>query len=137
MSKFTARIEHLPSIAKFERKGEMKKKDKNILRMIALLAVGAYALSKARPTEVEAAEAEARAARTVAQTAAEAAEAKAKRVAQEYTSWGGKAIGNVTIGGTPATAGYQWYPARNGWMRPWDESSFIPRRQKPEWDIYI
>lgn len=41
------------------------------------------------------------------------------------------------IGGTPGSAGYQWYPEKNGWMRPWDATSFIPASQKSEWDIYI
>ena len=54
---------------------------------------------------------------------------------QRFTAEEG--IMEVQIGGGPASAGYVWYPERNGWMRPWDETTFIARSNKPEWDIYI
>jgi len=43
----------------------------------------------------------------------------------------------IIIGGTPSSAGYQYYPDRDGWMRPWDEASFIPARLAPKWDRFI
>jgi len=43
----------------------------------------------------------------------------------------------LIVGGTPDSCGYQYYPDRGGWMRSWDESSFIPASQKPEWSKFI
>jgi len=41
------------------------------------------------------------------------------------------------IGGTPESCGYSWDADRLGWVRTWDDSSFIPSGQKPEWEQYI
>lgn len=46
-------------------------------------------------------------------------------------------IHKEVIGGTPASAGYQWDPERQGWVRGWDPESFTPRDEIPEWDQYI
>ncbi|MFO8009731.1 MAG: META domain-containing protein [Dehalococcoidia bacterium] len=45
--------------------------------------------------------------------------------------------GDGLIGGTPASCGYAWDGERGGWHRPWDENSFIPADEKPEWKRFI
>jgi hypothetical protein len=41
------------------------------------------------------------------------------------------------VGGTPGSCGYVWDAEHGGWHRPWDPDSFIPAKDKPEWDKFI
>ncbi len=41
------------------------------------------------------------------------------------------------VGGTPGSCGYSWNEERYGWHRMWDDQSFIPADQKPEWKKHI
>ncbi len=42
------------------------------------------------------------------------------------------------IGGSPASAGYEWNYELHGWWRSWEgSSSLVPREQAAHWDTFI